>query len=144
MDQLVTETNPATVFHLVLVLLYLKKNNVVIHAPGRSLAPILAKLKGDIPPTTFSLLNDFQTKVIKYLTDKTSELENELVARLPELKAIVLNPSTSSEGNTTEKEKDQDNNNNNSNKNTSKNNKNKNNNNRKKSTEEKDVADTEQ
>lgn len=105
MDQLTTETNPATAFHLVVVLLYLKKNNAVVHAPGRSVATILAKLKPDLPPATFNLLSELQGKVVKYLTDKqnnpagVSEVETELTARLAELKALVLNPSASDNNN---------------------------------------------
>lgn len=45
MDQLTTETNPAAVFHLVVVVLYLKKFGVVVHAAGRSVPVIFNKLK---------------------------------------------------------------------------------------------------
>jgi hypothetical protein len=45
LDQLVTETNPAAVFHLVVILLYLKKNGVVVHAAGRSVPMVFNRLK---------------------------------------------------------------------------------------------------
>jgi hypothetical protein len=89
LDQLVAETNPATAFHLTVILLFLKKRNAVLHAPGKSIATVLANLKPDLPAPVFTQLSTYQSKVIKFLTgDK--EIEASLQQDLPPLKELVL------------------------------------------------------
>jgi hypothetical protein len=44
LDQISKETNPATIFHSVLVTLYLKKHNVMIHATGLVVIELLLML----------------------------------------------------------------------------------------------------
>lgn len=90
MDQLINETNPATCFHLVVVLLYLKKFNVVVHVPGKTIATLVSKLKEVITPEIYSQLTNFQASVIQYLTNKNPSLEQELQENTPKLKEIVL------------------------------------------------------
>jgi len=99
MQQLTQENDPATCLHLVVVLLVLKKHSVVIHAPGRTVANILTKLKPDVPQEVHSLLNDYQSHVVKYLLQKQTNPDappNEtLVSLLPKIKEIVLGHESS-------------------------------------------------
>ncbi len=90
LDQLVNEENPATALQLVCVILYLKKQNVVLHAPGRSVPMILTKLKELIPPATSTQLTEFQQLVVKFLTAPDDQVKAALKNKIQGLKAIVL------------------------------------------------------
>jgi len=92
MDQLTKETNGSTAFHLILVILYLKKHSVMVHVPGRSLSTLLNKLKADVTEPNFNLLVEYQGLVTKFLTQKQPEpqLLTSLTDKLPAIKELVL------------------------------------------------------
>jgi len=90
LDQLAKETNPATSFHLVVVLLFAKKFSVVAHVPGRAISSILTKLKPAVPSDVFALLTEFQTLVIQFLTSSNPQIQSQLEMKMPALKELVL------------------------------------------------------
>lgn len=94
MQQLTQENDPPTCLHLVVVLLVLKKHSIVIHAPGRTVANILAKLKQDIPQENHAQLAEYQSQVVKYLLQKQTKPDaqpsEDLINQLPKIKEIVL------------------------------------------------------
>lgn len=91
MDQLITETDPGTCFHLVLVLLYLNHFSVVLHTPPRCLSLMLNKLKQSIAPEIHSFLQEYQTLVTIFLTNKDDlATKKKLTEKLPNLKEIIL------------------------------------------------------
>jgi len=92
MDQLTKESNGATAFHLVLVILYLKKHSVMVHVPGRSLSTLLNKLQPDVTEANFNLLVEFQGLVTKFLTQKQADaqVQTSLNEKLPLIKQLVL------------------------------------------------------
>lgn len=62
----------------------------MVHAPGRCISTVLNSLKDSIPNEASQFLNDFQIKVVKFLTEKYEELEKELQEMLPKLKELAL------------------------------------------------------
>lgn len=81
LSQLDTEQNPATCLHLVVVLLFMKKRNALVHIPGRSVSSVLGQLKvngrdrrdasdvpqEELPPPVYNQLNTYQSCVVKFL-----------------------------------------------------------------------------
>lgn len=95
MDQLIAETDPPTAFHLVIVALYLKVFGVVVHAPPRCLSLMLTKLKPHLSPEQTSFLQEYQSWVTIFLTNKTdTSTQQKLNEKLPQLKEIVLGKDT--------------------------------------------------
>lgn len=91
MDQLFSETHPGICFHLVIVLLYLKKFNVVVHTPPRCLSLMLNKMKDSLTPEIFSFLQQYQSLVTMFLTNKDDlGTQQKLLEKLPNLKEIAL------------------------------------------------------
>jgi len=90
MTQLTSETNPATVLHIIVVLLYMKKYSVVVHAPGRCVSMILSKLKSQIPAEDFEKLSELQVLVVKFLTKEQPDTDKLLAEKLQTAKQIVL------------------------------------------------------
>ncbi|PRP85355.1 E3 UFM1-protein ligase 1-like [Planoprotostelium fungivorum] len=99
MQQLDSEENPATTLQLVVVLLFLKKKNCVIHIPGRSISSVLSKLKDDLPAPVFSQLSAYQVDVVKFLNAEKQALDEETQSRLMQgmapLKDLVLSGGAS-------------------------------------------------
>jgi hypothetical protein len=72
------------------VILFVKKLGVAVHAPGRAISSMVAKLKTSVPAPTYNQLCEFHSLVIELLTNKNPSIEQELQEKLPALKDIVL------------------------------------------------------
>ena len=108
LSQLMEETNPPTVFHLVVTLLYLKTFRQVLFSPQKCVPSILASLKPKLNVNVFEKLTECKEKVSAFIIEKSEEkrklLIPELTEEMKQLKEIVLNPSSSKESKEVEQE----------------------------------------
>jgi len=67
-----------------------KKFSAIIHAPGRSISALLIKLKPSVSAPVYTQLTEYHNLVVQFLTNKTRQVESDLEAGLPQLKALVM------------------------------------------------------
>lgn len=92
MKQLETDNNPATAFHLLLSLLYIRVFQTALYLPSR-LAPeiLLAKLKSSVSEYIFNKLTEFNQVLNFHLGQPdNTEHADQLASQLVELKEIAL------------------------------------------------------
>lgn len=92
MKQLESDNNPATAFHLVLSLLYIRIFQTALYLPSR-LGPeiLLAKLKSSVSEYIYNKLAEFNHVLNLHIGQPdNAEYTDQLTALLPELKEIAL------------------------------------------------------
>jgi len=94
-EQLKKEDNPATVFHLVVILCYLRSFGVMLSAPPRALSSIMEKIKDQIPSKAFAILSGYQQLVVDFVLKNTNngkaESDSPLMQQMNDIKNIILN-----------------------------------------------------
>merc|ERR1740117_603782 len=66
LGQLAAEQRPRAVFQYVVLVLFSKAHNAVLHAPNRAITDILECLQDDIPEAVFALLQEYQVLLGKF------------------------------------------------------------------------------
>ncbi len=92
MKQLTDDNNPATAFHLLLSLLYIRVFQTALYLPSR-LAPeiLIIKLKSSLSEYIYNKLNEFNHVLnLQIGQPDNTDYANQLAALLPELKEIAL------------------------------------------------------
>jgi hypothetical protein len=88
-DQLGKEENPGVVLHLAVVLLMMKKHNIVVHPPGKFVITLLTKLKDNLDISTFQKLSEFSNRVVTFLASKQTAIPPELQQSTEEIKTLI-------------------------------------------------------
>lgn len=96
LDQLAVCTEPATVLHLAVLIIFTTSTQNMIHASGRHVSALLSFLKPNIPEEQAKVLSEHHDLVLRTLSaepnsDRVEEFQTKLQEMIPVIREIAKN-----------------------------------------------------